>query len=267
MTATVPDTTIPAAIEAAPHGRARQPSPAGLLARFPAVGLGLLLLGGLLFAALAVNVRTNGPLLAWDLPIDQALHARATHDLWLNFDLMRFSGTLGRETAVGITILLGLIWLWKRHWQALSMLLIGVIGGNIWFEVLSGFFGRHRPVWADPLDPLPGPGFPSGHSITSVLLYGLILLLLLPRLASWRWRLLAALDALLIALLVGFSRLYMGAHYPTDVLAGYSFGLAWGALVYTGIELIQKRRATRHRTGEGAHIDAPLSISGNTSQP
>jgi membrane-associated phospholipid phosphatase len=248
MTATVPDTTATpsSSLDAAPHARSTQPAQPGFLARFPAAGLGLLLVGGLLFGILAVNVRTNGPLLAWDLPIDQALHAYATHGTWLDFDVMRFSGTLGRETAVGITVLLGLYWLWKRHWHAFSMLLIGVIGGNIWFEVLSGFFGRHRPVWPDPLDPLPGPGFPSGHSMTAMLLYGLILYLLLPRLASWRWRLLAALDAVLIVLLVGFSRLYMGAHYPTDVLAGYAFGLAWGALVYTSLELLQRRRSAPH---------------------
>jgi undecaprenyl-diphosphatase len=207
----------------------------------------LLLLGGLLFGVLAVNVRTNGPLVAWDVPISQALHVRATHDFWLNFDTMRFSGTLGRETAAGITVLLGLYWLWKRHWHALSMLLIGVIGGNIWFEVLSGFFGRHRPVFPDPLDPLPGPGFPSGHSMTAMLLYGLILYLLLPRLPFWRWRLLAVLDAVLIMLLIGFSRLYMGAHYPTDVLGGYAFGLAWGALVYTGLELYHQHRSAPRR--------------------
>src|SRR5258708_36969519 len=125
MTATVPDTKIPAAIEPV---RATQPAPTGLLARFPAVGLGLLLLGGLLFGLLAANVRSNGPLLAWDLPIDTALHARATHDFWLNFDLMRFSGTLGRETALVITVLLGLVWLWKRHCQAPRTLLLGLIG-------------------------------------------------------------------------------------------------------------------------------------------
>jgi membrane-associated phospholipid phosphatase len=180
--------------------------------------------------------------LAWDVPISQALHARATHDFWLTFDAMRFSATLGRETAVGITALLGLYWLWKRRWRLISLLLVGVIGGNVWFEVLSRFFGRHRPVFPDPLDPLPGPGFPSGHSMTAMLLYSLILYLLLPRLHSWRWRLLAVLDAVLIVLLIGFSRLYMGAHYPTDVLGGYAFGLAWGALVYTGLELFHQSR-------------------------
>ena len=132
------------------------------MARHPAIGLALLLLGGLTFGLLAVNVRTNGPLLARDVPIDQAMHVRATHDFWLSFDAMRFSGTLGRETACAITVLLGLYWLWKRHWHPFSMLLMGVIGGNIWFEVLSNLFGRHRPIFPDPLDPLPGPAFPAG---------------------------------------------------------------------------------------------------------
>ncbi len=220
-----------------------RPSPEGFLAHHPALGLGLFLLGGLIFGILADNVRTNGPLLAWDIPIDQVLHMRAIHDSRLGFDAMRFSGSLGREIAAAVTVLLGLYWLWKRHWYAISMLLIGVAGGGIWFERLSNMFGRHRPVFPDPLDPLPGPGFPSGHSMTAILLYGLILYLILPRLPSWRWRLLAALDAALIILLVGYSRLYMGSHYPTDVLGGYAFGLAWGALVYTSIELYRQRRS------------------------
>src|SRR5579859_2127879 len=251
MTVSSDIVVAPDALSTAPHDHLIQPAPPGLLARFPALGLGLLLLGGLMFSILAVSVRTNGPLLAWDVPIDQALHARATHDFWLTFAAMRFCSTLGRETAVGIAALLALVWLWKRYWLGLSMLLIGVIGGNVWFEALSGFFGRHRPIFPDPLDVLPGPGFPSGHSMTAVLLYGLILLLLLPRLHAWRWKLLAVLDALLIVLLIGFSRLYMGAHYPTDVLGGYTFGLAWGALVYTGLELYQRRRSRRQHAVPG----------------
>src|ERR1700730_9162702 len=93
-----------------------EPRPEGLLARYPAVGLALFVLGGLLFSLLAVNVRTNGPLLAWDMPIIQALHQHAIHDSRLGFDAMRFAGTLGRETAAVITVLLLLYWLWKRRW-------------------------------------------------------------------------------------------------------------------------------------------------------
>src|SRR5690349_15265135 len=99
MTATSPVIAAPGALGAPPHASSSQPVPEGWLARFPGLGLGLLLAGGLLFGLLAINLRTNGPLLAWDMPIDQALHTRATHDFWLTFDAMRFSSTLGRETA------------------------------------------------------------------------------------------------------------------------------------------------------------------------
>jgi len=115
------------------------------------------------------------------------------------------------------------------------------MGGEIWFEMLSRAFGRHRPVWPDPLDPLPGPGFPSGHSHTAVLLYGLLFYLLWPHLRSAPARILAAVVTVFIALLIGFARLYMGAHYPTDILAGYAFGLFWFGLVYTGVELYYAR--------------------------
>jgi len=243
-----PSRTITSGSQTAEGRPSARPQPAGFLGRYPIWGLCLLLLGGLAFGVLAYNVRTNGPLLAWDLPVAQALHAYARHDSIVGFDVMVFSGTLGRETALAISILLTLYFLWRRFWHELSMVVLGVFGGNGWFELLSHLFNRHRPVFTDPLvTPLPGPGFPSGHSMTAVLLYGLILYLLLPRLKSGRWRLLAAFDAVMIILLIGFSRLYMGDHYLTDVLAGFSFGLAWGAIVYTGLELYRQRRYRRLR--------------------
>jgi undecaprenyl-diphosphatase len=213
--------------------------PAG---NFPIVGLLAILVGGLAFGVLAFSVATHGPLLAWDEPIIQALHFRATHDFWVDFNAMVFTGTLGRETAVLITIALGAIWLFTRHWRYLSMLLLGVVGGNVWFEVLSNWFGRHRPVFADPIHIIPNPGFPSGHSIAAVTLYSLLLYLVWPRLQSTGWRILAVVDTLAVMLLIGYSRLYMGDHYPTDVLAGYAFGLLWSGLVYTSLSLFIKKR-------------------------
>src|SRR5690348_5439891 len=102
-----------------------RPTSTGILARRPVIGLVLLIIGAAVFSILAVNVRTNGPLLAWDMPIDQALHTYAEHDWRADFYAMRFAGTLGRETALGITILLSLYWLWKRYWREASMLIIG----------------------------------------------------------------------------------------------------------------------------------------------
>jgi len=214
--------------------------------RLPILGLLAILFGGAAFGVLAVSVATHGPLLAWDEPIAQAMHIRATHDFWVDFNAMVFTGTLGRETAVIITVALGAIWLFTRHWRELSMLLVGVVGGNEWFELLSNWFGRHRPVFADPIHVIPNPGFPSGHSIAAVTLYSLLLYLIWPHLKSMGWRVLAVVDTLAVMLLIGYSRLYMGDHYPTDVLGGYAFGLLWGGLVYTGLDLFFKRRAKAH---------------------
>lgn len=221
--------------------RSRADEP-GLFARQPVLGLGLAAAGGLVFAILAYNVVTHGPLLAWDMPIDQALHQRAVQLSPFLFTLVKIAGALGRETAIIVTALFGVHWLIRRRWRPLTLLLTGTIGGEVWFEVLSRLFNRHRPVWPDPLDPLPGPGFPSGHSQTAVLLYGLLFYLLAPHLrATWQ-RVLAGAITLAIALLIGIARLLMGAHYPTDVLAGYAFGFFWGGLVYTGLELYFARR-------------------------
>src|SRR5262249_7017588 len=137
-----------------------------LLAREPWIGYGLAALGALVFAVLAFNVATNGPLLAWDMPIDRALHQWVVQQPPFLLTLLKIAGALGRETAIIVTALVGLYFLLKRQWRPLTLLLTGTIGGEIWFEVLSRLFDRHRPVWPDPLDPLPGPGFPSGHSQT-----------------------------------------------------------------------------------------------------
>src|SRR5258708_38763052 len=75
------------------------------VASIPVLGLLAILIGGLAFSVLAFSVVTNGPVLAWDVPISQALHFRATHDFWLDVYAMTFTGTLCLESGVIIKIL------------------------------------------------------------------------------------------------------------------------------------------------------------------
>jgi undecaprenyl-diphosphatase len=219
-------------------------SKAHWLARHPGWGVVVMLAGAVTFVALAFNVRTNGPLTAWDKPMAEALHDRAIHGSELTRKAAIFTGTFGKESAGIIVAVFGLYWLLRRRWRPLSMLVLGVLGGNTWFEVLSRFFQRHRPVFPDPLDPLPGPGFPSGHSLMAFLLYSLLAYLAMPRLSHlWRW--VVGVAAMLAPLLVGFSRMFLGSHYLTDVFGGYAFGMFWGGFVYTTLEVFYYRRAVR----------------------
>jgi undecaprenyl-diphosphatase len=203
-----------------------------------------MLAGAVAFLALAFNVRTNGPLTALDVPVAESLHNRAVHGPDLVRKAAIFTSTFGKESAGIIVAVFALYWLLRRRWRPLSMIVLGVLGGNVWFEVLSGYFQRHRPVFPDPLDPLPGPGFPSGHSTMAFLLYSLLSYLAMPRLSRvWRW--VVGIAAMLMPLLVGFSRMFLGSHYLTDVFGGYAFGMFWGGLVYTTLDVFFYRRAIR----------------------
>src|SRR6185369_2527488 len=149
-----------------PPAKTRTPK-AHWLARHPRWGVAVMLAGAVAFVALAFNVRTDGPLTAWDVPVADSLHQRAVNGPELARKAAIFTGTFGKETAGIILAILIVYCLLRRQWRPLSMLVFGVLGGNTWFEVLSRFFQRHRPVFPDPLDPLPGPGFPSGHSMSA----------------------------------------------------------------------------------------------------
>jgi membrane-associated phospholipid phosphatase len=212
-----------------------------LLARRPGLGLLLAAGGGLLFTVLAISLRRPNRLQVWEEAACQSLHRRAVLHAPPTLAVMKLVASLGRELAMLATLLLGLTWLVRRQWQPLAMLVTGVLGGNVWFIVLSCFFKRQRPVFSDPFHVIPGPGFPSGHSLTSVTFYGLLAYLWAPQLPAGSWRVLGVAGAALVTLLVGASRLYLGDHYLTDVLGGYGFGVFWSALTVTLVEVLGAR--------------------------
>ena len=115
-----------------------------------------------------------------------------------------------------------------RKYRALGLLLVATVGRVLLSTVLKDLFGRPRPTVVPHLSYVRSASFPSGHSMLSAVVY-LTLGALLARLVEQRRLKVYFLSvALLLSFLVGVSRVYMGVHYPTDVLAGWSAGLAWG---------------------------------------
>jgi membrane-associated phospholipid phosphatase len=213
----------------------------GLLAKWPIIGIVMILVGGAVFGALAYNVWTKGPLLQWDVPITTELHQEAVKEPPRIIELLTFGFFVGKELVQVIAIILALYFLHKRFWRELAMLLVGLGGGALIWYFLTGIFNRPRPE-AQIGIVVTDPSFPSGHVITAVLAYGLLAYLFVPKMPSLFWKWVVVIAAILTILYIGFSRLVLGGHYLTDLLAGYALGIAWAGLVYTLIERISMGR-------------------------
>jgi undecaprenyl-diphosphatase len=147
----------------------------------------------------------------------------------------------------GITFLLmltatvaGFLWL-RRMYGALLFVSVATLGGAIVNSLLKHAFDRPRPNLVPHLSHVMTSSFPSGHSMLSATVFltlGTLLGRFVPELRLKAYFLLVAVT---LTLLVGISRVYMGVHYPTDVLAGWTAGLAWALICWLGARFLQRR--------------------------
>lgn len=133
---------------------------------------------------------------------------------------------LGQPSVLVILSLSLGIWLLfqRRRLEAttLAIAALGAAGLNYWLKEL---FARDRPALWDRVVDVRYYSFPSGHAMVSVVMYGLIGYLLAKIFP--RWRGLIFILTVLLVVAIGFSRLYLGVHWPTDIAAGYAAGLVW----------------------------------------
>ena len=134
-----------------------------------------------------------------------------------------------------------------RQFHAMWLVLVATLGGLLVSTGLKWLFDRPRPD-VDHYSHVYTSSFPSGHSMLSAVVY-LTLGSLLTRLVPGRYvKIYVIVIALVLTFLVGMSRVYMGVHYPTDVLAGWTAGLAWAMLCWLVARYLQKRGAVEKDT-------------------
>jgi undecaprenyl-diphosphatase len=134
----------------------------------------------------------------------------------------------GSGKSIGVVVfVLALFFVWKRWWPSLVTLLVAVPCGMLLNEWLKLAVHRPRPFVEGAFVDWSGYSFASGHTIGATLLYGQLLLFVLPSLRARHLRLFCIFSAASLVLLVGFTRIALGAHFLTDVLAAMFFGIIW----------------------------------------
>jgi undecaprenyl-diphosphatase len=134
-----------------------------------------------------------------------------------------------------------LYFVWKKWWPSLVTLIVAVPGGMLLNEWVKILVHRHRPFVDGPFVDWSGYSFASGHTIAATLLYGQLVLFILPAMKARHWRWLTLSSATLLVALVGFSRVALGAHFLTDVLAAVFFGIIWLAFCLFATKSMQRR--------------------------
>jgi len=149
---------------------------------------------------------------------------------------------LGGTGVLAIILLIVVGYLALEHrYDAIVLIVVATCGGGVLSEFLKWWFARKRPEIVPHLVSVGSASFPSGHSLLAVVTYLTLGALLARFIARRRTRTYCIVVSLLLAVLIGLSRVYLGVHYPTDVLAGWSAGLAWALPCWLVARYLQHR--------------------------
>jgi membrane-associated phospholipid phosphatase len=190
------------------------------------VGLLAVLAGSLFaFAHIAEDYLTHDPLVDWDVRFAFWLHAHSSDGLVTLFKVVTFAGNSLVLLAVVSVAAVGFAR--RGRLNAAAVLILALGGAGVLNGLFKLIFQRPRPELA--FVHLETYSFPSGHAAAATATFATLAFLVGHRSRPWR-TLAAAATAVALIVLVGFSRLYLGVHYLSDVLAGTSFGLTWASV-------------------------------------
>jgi membrane-associated phospholipid phosphatase len=208
------------------------------------------------FAALGEGV-AGGELVSLDRTVAMWLHAHATGFLTALLSTVTALG--GTEVLLAVTLAVIVSLLLRRRVGYAALMGAALAGGQALNWALKAAFERPRPSFADPLATATGFSFPSGHAMVSLTVYGALAFVFIASAGARRARPLALSSAIGLVLAIGFSRVYLGVHYPTDVLAAYSAGLAWLTLCALSLLGASQLRARRRLQPRPARIPEPTA--------
>jgi undecaprenyl-diphosphatase len=208
------------------------PGPAPLLGIELGIGLAVAVLAGALFGWLGEEVLAGGTQ-AFD---DRFRALVSRHEIPVLTEIMRSASIWGapaRLSLVAVVLVAGL--LLRRRLRDAVLVAVTLLGAGIIDSSLKLLYARVRPAgfFADYATPT-SYSFPSGHTLFATTFFGGLAVLLWPRLRHPAARALVWLTCSALILLIGFSRVYLGVHYPSDVLGGLAAGTVWVGAIAVG---------------------------------
>ncbi|MHC5851791.1 phosphatase PAP2 family protein [Nostoc sp.] len=202
------------------------------------------------FEMLTVKIWENQAGLPWDVPILLAVHSTVNPQL----DVLAVAlATFGLPwTAMLILGAIALTLLLQKRWRSLAYLLTASLGSVIINRIAKELMHRVRPQLWQSIAPESSFAFPSAHAMTSITLVAILLFLTWA--SSWRWLVLIFGSLYIIA--IAWCRLYLGVHFPSDILAGWMVALGWTI----GVSLIITPNRTTAKSVDGDRPDDETTL-------
>jgi membrane-associated phospholipid phosphatase len=221
----------------------RRLRPSGAFGLSLTVGLVVIVAAGWAFGTLAENIIERDDLAVHDSPVAAWLAAHRVE--WLTTTMRAVtwlgSGWVTIPLVIAACVVLALPG--HRRRTVLTGATV-IVGTTVLVHSIKFLMARPRPTLADVVATATGFAFPSGHSAQALATYGLLAYLACLHLPRWRHRVAVWTAAVVVILLVGFSRLYLGVHWLTDVLGGYALAAMWLAAVLTVASTLHQLRGT-----------------------
>lgn len=209
------------------------------------------------FAILALQIwRLEGGL-TWEVPLMMAIHDMATVTLDQVAEWLTPFGSPKRLAPLVVTI--AFAFFLQKRWRSLVYLLMTLLGCGAINLAAKGFWHRVRPhLWDGYLLPQDF-SFPSGHAMTSMAFAATLLVLTWGN--RWRWLMLPVGGVYVVA--IGWTRLYLGVHYPSDILAGWMLAIAW----VVGMSLVVRPHLVSSQPDSSANNALEISTQQTVEQP
>jgi len=195
-----------------------------------------------LFAKVAEDVVEQETIVQVDLALANELHSMVIANS-TTVQVFKFVSLFGFQLLFALAIIVAVIFLLRKQWFYLLIWGVTLLGGNLLNVLIKTLFARPRPVFVDPVALANSFSFPSGHSMQSLIAYGMGAYLICLIVKNHYARIFIVFAAVMAIVLIGISRLYLGVHYLSDVIGGFTAGAVWLATCITAIRVYRYRAA------------------------